>query len=69
MSSAFISHHTAKERLKTLIEQENKHKPLSDQELSKLLHAQGIPCARRTIAKYRKSLKVPAASQRKQRIS
>lgn len=68
-SSASISHHTAKERLKTLIEQENKHKPLSDQELSKLLHAQGIPCARRTIAKYRKSLKVPVASQRKQRIS
>ncbi|MBP7074058.1 MAG: RNA polymerase factor sigma-54 [Rhabdochlamydiaceae bacterium] len=68
-SSAFISHHTAKERLKNLIEHESKHKPLSDQELSKLLHAQGIPCARRTIAKYRKSLKVPVASQRKQRIS
>ncbi len=64
-SSASISHHTAKERLKNLIAHETKHKPLSDQELSKLLQAQGIPCARRTIAKYRKSLKVPAASQRK----
>ncbi len=69
VSSASISHHTAKERLKTLIEQENKHKPLSDQELMKQLHVQGIPCARRTIAKYRKSLRVPVASQRKHRIS
>ncbi len=63
-SSDSISHHTAKERLKMLIENENKKKPLSDQELSKALHAQGIPCARRTITKYRKSLRIPVASRR-----
>ena len=60
-----ISHHTAKERLKTLIDRENKKKPLSDQDLSQALHAQGIPCARRTVTKYRKSLNIPAASDRK----
>ena len=64
-SSDSISHHTAKERLKTLIDRENKYQPLSDQELSAALHAQGIPCARRTISKYRKSLKIPSASVRK----
>lgn len=63
-SSDSISHHTAKERLKLLIEKENKKKPLSDQELSEALQTQGIPCARRTITKYRKSLKIPNASQR-----
>ncbi len=64
-SSDSISHHTAKERIKTLIERENKQKPLSDQDLAIALHAQGIPCARRTVTKYRKSLKIPAAFQRK----
>lgn len=59
------SHHTAKERLKTLIERENKKKPLSDEELSQGLLSQGIPCARRTVTKYRKSLSIPSASTRK----
>lgn len=63
-SSDSISHHTAKERLKMLIENENKKRPLTDQELSEALLAQGIPCARRTITKYRKSLKIPTASHR-----
>jgi len=36
-----------------LIEKEDKQHPLSDQELSQQIKAQGIPCARRTIAKYR----------------
>lgn len=66
-SAGSISHHTAKERLKTLIERENKEKPLSDEQLALELHAQGIPCARRTITKYRKSLEIPSASQRRQR--
>ena len=59
------SHHTAKERLKTLIDRENKKKPLSDEELSLALLSQGIPCARRTVTKYRKSLSIPAAFARK----
>lgn len=64
-SSESISHHTAKERLKTLIDRENKESPLTDDELASSLKADGIPCARRTVTKYRQSLKIPPASKRK----
>lgn len=64
-SSDSISHHTAKERLKVLIEREDKHRPLSDQALTSALHSQGIPCARRTVTKYRQSLQIPAAYLRR----
>lgn len=59
------SHHTAKERLKCLIERECKEKPLSDRQLHIALKKQGIECARRTVTKYRQSLKIPPASRRK----
>ncbi|MCB1107148.1 MAG: RNA polymerase factor sigma-54 [Chlamydiia bacterium] len=58
-----ISNKVAKDLLKTLIKQEKV--PLSDAALSKELKARGIPCARRTVAKYRKELKIGSASQRK----
>lgn len=64
-SSDSISHHTAKERLKTLIERENKEHPLTDEALAASLQLDGIPCARRTITKYRRFLKIPSASKRK----
>lgn len=59
-----ISCHTAKERLKTLIQMESKEKPLSDKALSEALCKQGVRCARRTVAKYRKNLNIPPASER-----
>jgi RNA polymerase sigma-54 factor len=61
--SAHVEHH--KQLLQRLIEQENKHKPLTDDELSQLLHKKGITMARRTVTKYRKELKVGSAAQRK----
>ncbi|MDI9334668.1 MAG: RNA polymerase factor sigma-54 [Cytophagales bacterium] len=44
---------------------ENKSKPLSDGKIADLLAAQGIACARRTVAKYREALRIPTASLRK----
>lgn len=64
-SDSEISHLTAKERLKELINRENKRKPLSDQKLAAALQSQGIPCARRTVTKYRQNLLIPPASERK----
>lgn len=58
-----ISNQEAKDLLLKLIEQENK--PLSDEVLSQKLKQKGIQCARRTIAKYRKELKIGSSSQRK----
>ena len=58
-----VSNQKAKNLILKLIKQETK--PLSDQELSLLLKKEGIPCARRTVTKYRKQLKISTASLRK----
>ncbi|MCU0417373.1 MAG: RNA polymerase factor sigma-54 [Cytophagaceae bacterium] len=52
--------------LKELIEAEDKHKPLSDEKLEKLLQAKGYTIARRTVAKYREQLNIPVARLRKE---
>ena len=51
--------------IKQLIQEENPKKPLSDNKISNMLEQQGIVVARRTIAKYRESLQIPAANLRK----
>ncbi|MFD1317417.1 RNA polymerase factor sigma-54 [Loigolactobacillus zhaoyuanensis] len=56
---------SVKQRLQTLIDQENKAKPLSDQKLVTLLGESGITISRRTVAKYRESLEIAASSKRK----
>ena len=50
--------------IRTLIEGENPRKPLSDAALAEMLKGNGIPVARRTVAKYREALHIPASSQR-----
>lgn len=51
--------------LQTCIENENKKKPLTDDELAEVLKGKGYPIARRTIAKYRQQLGIPVARLRK----
>jgi RNA polymerase sigma-54 factor len=51
--------------IKQLTQEENPRKPLSDNKIAHILEQQGIVVARRTIAKYRESLQIPAASLRK----
>ena len=46
------------EKIKALVDKENPKKPLSDQEIVKVLKAEGIQIARRTVAKYRELLKI-----------
>ena len=60
-----ISNQRAKNLILTLIKQENKTCPYSDQHLSKELLKQGIICSRRTVTKYRHQLALPAAAKRK----
>ncbi len=52
--------------IKKLILAEQAQKPLNDGQLCALLSAQGIPLARRTIAKYREALGIPVATARQQ---
>jgi len=54
--------------IKQLVTDENPKKPLSDSKIVKLLAAQDITVARRTIAKYRESLQIRPSNERKQLI-
>lgn len=54
-----------KKILKTVIEDEDKRKPLPDDKLADILKDKGYPIARRTIAKYREQLDIPVARMRK----
>ena len=51
--------------IKQMVAEEDPKKPLSDSQITDILGKQGIVVARRTIAKYRESLQIPAANQRK----
>ena len=61
-----VSSREVKHSLKTLIKEESKSKPLSDDKLEKLLKAKGYYIARRTVAKYREQLNIPVARLRKE---
>jgi RNA polymerase sigma-54 factor len=51
--------------IKQLVDAEDAKAPLSDARISQILGEQGIVVARRTIAKYRDALRIPAVNQRK----
>ena len=51
--------------IKQMLGNENPKKPLSDNQIAEVLGQQGIVVARRTIAKYREALGIPAANLRK----
>lgn len=55
----------ARTLLLRLISAEDKRRPLSDQQLSRLLAREGCALSRRTVAKYRSELGIPSASGRK----
>lgn len=51
--------------LKDIIDNEDKHRPLSDDAIKDKMNESGYPVARRTIAKYREQLGIPVARLRK----
>ncbi|RHX90440.1 RNA polymerase factor sigma-54 [Leptospira stimsonii] len=51
--------------IRNLVKEEQPENPLSDQEIVEAIQKQGIEIARRTVAKYRKILKILPSSQRK----
>jgi RNA polymerase sigma-54 factor len=56
---------SVKEIIRKAVAAEDARKPLTDQQLVKLLEQQGIKIARRTVAKYRQELRIAPASRRK----
>lgn len=61
-----VSTREIKSILETIIAEEDKKKPLTDEKLALLLKEKGYPIARRTIAKYREQLGLPVARLRKE---
>ena len=60
-----VSSLTVKERIRKIIGGEEHGRPLSDAAIVKILKTEGLQIARRTVAKYREELKIPASSNRK----
>ena len=60
-----VSSVSIKNRIRKIIEGEDRRRPLSDAQIVSLLQAQGLMLARRTVAKYREELKIPTSTQRK----
>ncbi|MDB5293111.1 MAG: rpoN [Phycisphaerales bacterium] len=61
-----MSWDAVKEKLKAIIENEDKQNPLNDDDIVAKLKEQGIDLARRTVAKYRKILNIATARQRRE---
>jgi len=61
-----VSTREIKKILETVVSEENKRKPLTDDKLSSILKEKGYPIARRTVAKYREQLDIPVARLRKE---
>jgi RNA polymerase sigma-54 factor len=61
-----VSTKEIKKILETVITEENKKKPLTDEKLAAILKDKGYPIARRTVAKYREQLDLPVARLRKE---
>jgi RNA polymerase sigma-54 factor len=60
-----VSSVSIKDKIRKMIEGEDQTRPLSDSRIAELLSADGLPLARRTVAKYREELRIPPSNLRK----
>ncbi len=56
-----------KRRVKKLIDEEDPARPLTDEQLTRILQSQGIQVTRRTVAKYREDMRIPSTHQRRRK--
>src|SRR5258706_16409283 len=56
-------------KIRKLIREELAANPLSDSRIAEILSGEGIPVARRTVAKYREMMDIPPSSERKRNHS
>lgn len=59
------SSESVRDRIRTLIDEEDPAKILSDDRLVDMLKSEGIDIARRTVAKYREAMRIPSSVQRR----
>jgi len=60
-----ISNRMIKEKIKELIDNEDKSRPLTDDKIAGMMTEFGMPVARRTVAKYREAMRIPKATLRR----
>lgn len=60
-----ISNEAVRNRIRAIVDAEDKSKPLSDDRISKMLQDEGISVARRTVTKYREQLGIPGIAARR----
>jgi RNA polymerase sigma-54 factor len=64
-----FTHEKLKSMISLIVEAEDRKNPLSDDEIRNRLAAKGAETARRTVAAYRKELKIPSAKERTEKTS
>lgn len=60
-----VSTRILKLKIKKMIEEEDTHKPLTDDQIAKILLKEGNKLSRRTVAKYRDQMQIPGSRERK----
>ena len=60
-----VSTRILKLKIKKMIEEEDTKKPLTDDEIAKILSKEGVKLSRRTVAKYRDQMQIPGSRERK----
>ncbi|NOS84858.1 MAG: RNA polymerase factor sigma-54 [Ignavibacteria bacterium] len=63
-----VSNKIYMDKIRELIEKEDKSKPLSDDKIAEMMNNDGFNLARRTVAKYRENMKIPKATLRRKII-
>ncbi len=60
-----VSTRILKLRIKKMVEDEDSHKPLTDDQIARVLSREGVKLSRRTVAKYRDQMQIPGSRERK----
>ncbi len=60
-----VSTRILKLKIKKMIEEENTKKPMTDDQIAKILSKEGVKLSRRTVAKYRDQMNIPGSRERK----
>ena len=61
-----VSSETVKQKIKTIIANEDPRRPLSDQRIAEMLKRSDIDIARRTVTKYREAMNLLSSTKRRQ---
>jgi RNA polymerase sigma-54 factor len=57
--------HSVKDRIRRVVEEEDKDTPYSDEEIGEILEKEGVKLSRRTVAKYRGEMDIPGCNERR----